>query len=287
MTNLVEPIQDLDTFYADIAATAQQGSLYALIDCAFDLTIRKALRKMQSIALYQETELADMDAYSPRLYWISNEAEIEKIITLCQGKPMLSFIRSQAQLGALKQHLEYLLKVYCEDNTEWPLRYADTRILPALFNVLNKPQLNTLLAPLHSWFILDRFGVIQRQFGSNQADLLWGKELGVLKMDEQQFAQMLDAATADSILATIQEKHSSILLPFTLTEQFKRVQQGIQDAHDVQLNTAPEMLEMALLQLMGAGDLNQSADYQTLKNKLKDGQDLNESINHLPASFWR
>ncbi|MEN9659707.1 MAG: hypothetical protein RL571_3172 [Pseudomonadota bacterium] len=120
MTNLVEVIHDSAALYEDIAASAQYGALYAIVDSAFDLKINKQLRKWPSIALYQNTELADLGPYSPTLYLIGEDdsaAHIAKLLELCKGLPMLSFIRSACNLAGLKQHLEYLLKVYCEDHT--------------------------------------------------------------------------------------------------------------------------------------------------------------------------
>ncbi|MFC7420925.1 DUF4123 domain-containing protein [Iodobacter arcticus] len=290
MTHLVEAIHDSAVLYEDIVASVGYGALYAIVDSAFDLKICKQLRKWPSIALYQNTELAELGSYSPTLYLIGEDdsaAHIAKLLELCKGQPMLSFIRSQCDLAGLKQHLECLLKVYCEDNTEWPLRYADTRILVSLFDVLTAGQKKILLAPIHSWLILDRFGKIQSQFGENQNTALWNLESGVLKMDEKQFAEMIDAAMPDSILATVRDQYSSILLPYTSGEQFKRVEQGINDAKELQLNGAQEILQMALLQLMAAEGVNQSADYAVFKKRIQDGQELADTINHLPATFWR
>ena len=290
MTNLVEVIHDSAALYEDIAASAQYGALYAIVDSAFDLKINKQLRKWPSIALYQNTELADLGPYSPTLYLIGEDdsaAHIAKLLELCKGLPMLSFIRSACNLAGLKQHLEYLLKVYCEDHTEWPLRYADTRILVPLFDVLTAEQKNILLGPIHNWMIPDRFGKIKSQLGENINTALWCFESGVLKMDEKQFAEMIDAAVPDSILATVRDKYSSILLPYTSGEQFKRVEQGIKDAKELQLNGDQEILQIALLQLMAAEGLNQSADYAVFKKRIHDGQELADAINHLPATFWR
>lgn len=288
MTHLVEAIHDSAVLYEDIAASAQYGALYAIVDSAFDLKISKQLRKWPSIALYKNTELAELGPYSPTLYLIGEDdsaAHIAKLLELCKGQPMLSFIRSQCDLAGLKQHLEYLLKVYCEDNTEWPLRYADTRILVPLFDILTVEQKNILLGPIHSWLIPDRFGKIKSQLGENTAP--WCFESGVLKMDEKQFAEMIDAAAPDSILATVRDQYSSILLPHTSGEQFKRVEQGIKDAKELQLNGAQEILQIALLQLMAAENMHQSVEYAVFKKRIHDGLELADAINHLPAAFWR
>jgi hypothetical protein len=290
MTNLVEVIHDTAALCDAIASGAEYGALYAIVDSAFNLGISKQLKKWPSVELYQNTELADLGKYSPVLYLIGEEhsaAHIAKLIELCKGQPMLSFIRSACDLSDLKLHLEYLLKVYCEDNTEWPLRYADTRILISLFDVLNEEQKSILLEPVHCWMIPDRFGKIQNQFGNNKNTALWNAEAGVLKMDENQFSKMIDAATPDSILATVRDQYSSILLPYACGEQFKRVEQGVKDAKELQLNGAQEVLQMALLQLMAAEGINQSADYAVFKKRILDGQELADAINHLPATFWR
>ncbi|AMC34083.1 DUF4123 domain-containing protein [Janthinobacterium sp. B9-8] len=290
MTNLVEVIHDSAVLYEDIDASVGYGALYAIVDSAFDLKIIKKLKKWPSIALYQNTELAELGPYSPTLYLIGEDncaAHIAKLIELCEGQPMLSFIRSACDLAGLKQHLECLLKVYCEDNTEWPLRYADIRILVPLFDVLTVGQKKILLGPIHSWLIPDRFGKIQNQFGENKNTALWNFEAGVLKMDEKQFAEMIDAAVPDSILATVRDQYSSILLPYTSGEQFKRVEQGVKDAKELQLNGAQEILQIALLQLMAAETTNQSVDYAMFKKRIHDGQELADAINHLPAAFWR
>ncbi|MGL4602503.1 MAG: DUF4123 domain-containing protein, partial [Iodobacter sp.] len=204
MTHLVEEIIN-PALLLEIAGSTQQGFLYAIIDCAFDLGIRKPLRKWSSVPLYQATELADLAPYSPELYLVDEKQQpqnIEQLIALCKGQPMLSFIRSPLELMPLKEHLEYLLKVYCEDNTEWPLRYADTRILIPLFEVLTEEQKKILLGPLEHWFIPDRFGMIQDITGENQPDKKWQAAMGSLKMDEIQFTAMVDAAMPDSILST-------------------------------------------------------------------------------------
>ncbi|MGL4605694.1 MAG: hypothetical protein ACRCU9_16265, partial [Iodobacter sp.] len=131
------------------------------------------------------------------------------------------------------------------------------------------------------------FGMIQDITGENQPDKKWQAAMGSLKMDEIQFTAMVDAAMPDSILSTIRDEYSSILLPYSSGDQYRRVVQGIKDAKELHLHGSQDILQMALIQLMSAEDPQTSSEYQRFKNKIKSGDELADSINHLPAEFWR
>lgn len=133
--------------------------LFALVDGAFDDQFLAPRRRkpLPNLSLYADTPLQGFALAAPHLLVAppapnARLAWLQSIHEACTGKPMLSVLASTLDGPALQQHLRPYLQARTPDTLEWPLRWADTRVLPALLEALEPDQHAHLLAPLLGWW---------------------------------------------------------------------------------------------------------------------------------------
>ncbi len=136
---------------------------YALVDTAFDHE-GTALRVSgnEGLALYSHGQLAALSGVSPILYALSTgdtdqlQRQLSRFLHHCQGRPMLSFIRSKLQVSDLCDGWQSLLEVETEDKECYLLRFADTRVLPTLAG--HEKIWKRLAADVTAWWTIERDG---------------------------------------------------------------------------------------------------------------------------------
>ena len=116
---------------------------------------------------------------------------------------MLSFVATPMPGIELADSLKQLAIARTADNTRWPLRFADTRVLPVLLAELraahNEPA---FLANLPAWWWPGRDGSLEGRFAdSGKRPPMQMEEVDdELPMDDPCFARMMDAAQADGVI---------------------------------------------------------------------------------------
>jgi hypothetical protein len=86
-----------------------------------------------------------------------------------QSQHCLSWLVSLVDLTKLREHLRSLTRVTTEDGSRYPMRFYDTRILPAWYQMLDHKQEAHVLAPIESWAYMDREHMPCTLFGQAQA----------------------------------------------------------------------------------------------------------------------
>jgi hypothetical protein len=136
---------------------------YALVDTAFDHE-GKVLHVpgSEGSPLYHQGELAAFSGVSPVLHALSTgdldrlQHKLSRFLHHCQGRPMLSFIRSKLQVSDLRDGWQSLLEVETEDKECYLLRFADTRVLPTLAG--QEKIWKRLAADVTAWWTIERDG---------------------------------------------------------------------------------------------------------------------------------
>lgn len=119
-------------------------------------------------------------------------------------KPGVSLLWSALELDELARQLRafHLARVPEKGGREMLLRWYDTRILPALLDLLRPDQRAALLENVQRLQYFDRFGELQQWplDATSEAGL---PALPPLRLDEQQYARLLDACEPDVAIAQL------------------------------------------------------------------------------------
>lgn len=195
---------DFPALLADLSrrvVNAAEGHYwYALVDTAFDHE-GKALRVPgnEGLALYQQGRLASLSGVSPVLYALSTDdtdqlkRQLSRFLHHCQGRPMLSFIRSKLPVSDLRDGWQSLLEVETEDKECYLLRFADTRVLPAL--AIQEKIWGRLAADVTAWWTIGRDGLLL----DLALPVLPGHNEDPLQIDNDCLAELLRAGEVDAM----------------------------------------------------------------------------------------
>jgi len=149
---------------------------YALIDCAFAPTeVPELLAGTPAetvLSLYADTPLKDYEELAPILVQLPAEhtercTVIARWLTLCDGKPMLSFIACGLAIEELTRHFSAFLLVRDDDGTRYTLRFADVCMTPDILACLHPEQKQAWLSGMYDWWIIARDGALQRLGGTD------------------------------------------------------------------------------------------------------------------------
>lgn len=266
---------------------------YALIDTAFDEPLGQRLQRQSGSrwrSIYHGTSLAELCDVSPCLLDITAAQEplrpFDHLLDRCSGKPMLSFLSSQLDIDDLAVHLRPLIEVITEDELRWPLRFADTRITPALVDTLDPHQRRALLEPIGGWYIIGRTGELTSLDTSTTATGAMSKVEQPLSISDEQFARLLSASEPDTIIETM-----TIVAPETLTDKtpgdvFSIVRHHclIADRHGIHAND--DRTRLALLGLSLPPGATESEPMLTILGRVSRGEHFSALLDELPDAFW-
>lgn len=139
---------------------------YALVDTVFDYPDGKfAWEYSDAVNCYAgDPQLDALASAAPCLVPLPNDEglvhRLTSILRHCSARLMLSFFATE---GSGPKQLEHWRKFYMarlDDGQEMLLRFADTRVLPNLQNVLAAHQWGMLCWEIRDWYYVGRNGKI-------------------------------------------------------------------------------------------------------------------------------
>lgn len=190
----------LADLFGRVVNAAEGHYWYALVDTAFDHE-GKMLRVPgnEGLALYQQGRLGALSGVSPVLYALSTgyadqlQRQLSRFLHHCQGRPMLSFIRSKLRVSDLSKGWQSLLEVETEDKERYLLRFADTRVLPTLAG--QEKIWKRLAADATAWWTIGRDG----QLLDLALPALPERNEDLLQIDNDCLAEVLRAGEVDAM----------------------------------------------------------------------------------------
>lgn len=201
-----------DALLAQVSSASPSDHWFAILDSAFDHK-GKRLRWFNKnlFEVYHQGHLAGLAHVSPILIPLQHESkrleqELMRLLAHCRGRPMLSFIRSKLSAEAIRKQWQSILEIETEDAQTFVLRFADTRVLPALIEIGEVWQ--RVAGVIAEWQIIGRNGdlvalELPRAPDTNNAPL---------RIDDKALAQLLKSGEADA-LANVLDEHFPELLP--------------------------------------------------------------------------
>ena len=229
----------------------------ALIDSAFDYpACETVLYAAGSINCYSANEFAGLQKAAPLLVPIpvkGADALLRSILRHCAARPMISFIASRIPLAELSEHWRSLHRVGVVDQQKMLLRFADTRVLSRLPEILNSSQWLSYSAPLVHWLVLDRTGAFA-PIPLAPTDALPDQ---AIKLSEQQVDALLLASQPDAIIELLKNAMSDVIPDSLRNSDFYELIRGscqLAASHGIELFADVFSLAVAACLTMGASN---------------------------------
>lgn len=253
----IYPASREDTWHVqlmELRTQFPQAHLYALIEGVLNEACYPLLKRSGSLpffALYANTPSADEETLcvSPILVEYSDSARSTWISLLkkTSGLPAVSIIVTPESLVQLANRLTPWCIVDAADQT-LALSFADTRILPELFQVLNQQQLAQFCGPALHWQYLTRTAAWQElplpKAGPN--DLA---PANAVMLSDKQCSQLMTASEPDSVLFQLQRSASHLVECHTPARAHELVRYWLACANHAQIEGAPERLDLCVMGL--------------------------------------
>ena len=266
--------------------------VYALADGVFDETLlnKRPFSRLSKHSLYDGMSLQEFGHAAPHLLALPDEpSELDDCLKntsgACSGKPMLSFMASCLSADSLRSHLSPYLVARTEDGTEWPIRWADTRVLPGLLDALDAKQRAHLLSPLYTWWSIDRQGTLGAWTGTADPSPA-PADFDALPLSDGVFAHLVDLGEADAILANIHDVQPDVVQQHRPSECHARVVKHFLIADQHGISAAGAVQHFCTLGLLLAEDFTRHPAMATLLQRTLKGSDYASEIKALPACFW-
>lgn len=266
---------------------------YILLDACFDQNLPTVFpwRRHVEGTLYDDTRLAGLNAVAPHLLRLPDDPEkqltwLNELAASCSGKPMLSVLCSALPAQALIAHFRPYLLARTEDSLEWPVRWADTRVLPILIASLKPAEYTHFMAPIHGWSCLDRSGEMLEWLGDG-LPYPAPADFDCWPLDDARFSQLVAEAEADAIIAALHDTQPDL---FDLQEHATNhacVKKHLAIASQYGIESAGSRRHFAMLALMLNDDFAEHSAMQAVLKHTLDGGDYAAEIASLPADFWQ
>ncbi|KQV79808.1 hypothetical protein ASD15_17425 [Massilia sp. Root351] len=248
--------------------TAAQPDLHwaALIDSAFDYPAGATLPYAAgSINCYTADEFQGLQKAAPWLVPIHgdyrSEAHFRSILRHCAARPMISFLASRVPLAELSEHWRSLHRVSVVDQQKMLLRFADTRVLSALPDILAPSQWLSYSSPLVHWLVLERTGTFT-QIPLAPAGALPDQSI---KLSEPQVDALLIASQPDAIIELLKNAMSDVVPDSLRNSEFYELISGscqLAASHGIELFA--DVFSLAVAACLTMGETNRSSEVDAL-----------------------
>lgn len=266
---------------------------YILLDASFDQNLPTVFpwRRQVEGTLYDDTRLAGLKAVAPYLLRLPDDSEkqltwLNELAALCSRKPMLSLLCSAVPAEALIAHFRPYLQARTEDSLEWPVRWADTRVLPILIASLTTAERMYFMAPIHVWSCLDRSGEMLEWSGDGLPNPV-PADVDCWPLDDARFSHLLTEAEADAIIGALHDTHPDLFDELEPAIVHAIVKKSLPLANLYGLESAGSRQHLAMLALMLDDKFAEHPAMQAVLNKSREGGDYAVEIAALPAEFWQ
>lgn len=252
----------------------------ALVDTAFDHEGK--LLKMagcEGLPVYHQGKLQILASVSPTLFELSETApdlldrQLSRLLHHCCGRPMLSFIRSPLPVEVLCERWQKLLEVETEDSQSYLMRFADTRVLPALAE--QKDIWNRLATDITTWWTVGRNGSLTALDMPQTPE----HDDSPLRISNDSLSALLEAGEVDAMAEYMYEYFPDLLATRDGAANYRLLAQAtaLYDKHGIQ--GASEQYALGVAVLLTEGRLLANPAFEDwLAEKTWQAQGIEEAL---------
>lgn len=264
----------------------------AMIDGAFDESFFADAFRTPSprISLYEHAPLKSFGQAVPFLVQAPSPGNellswTKHLLAACEARPMWSLIASAVGMHELARHMSPFLIAQCEDKLEWPVRWGDARVLPALLNTLSSDLTAELLRPMYRWFASSRQGEVLSWSGPG-AYREPGASHEKMHIDDATFARLVDATEADAVLAQIYDTEPELLRYRQPSDCYRLISRQLEVADQFGIDQPGPRKHFCAMSLYLTEEFLQAPDMQSLLANVKAGRDYFSEFAALSVDFW-
>ena len=193
-------------------------------------------------------------------------------------------LASPCKTRELAEHFRPYLIGRTEDGMEWPIRWADTRVLPHFIQALPKDIRTSLLRVVVVWGATSRDG----------AACFWYEErldvppprFDKLPLSDAMFAQFVDIAEAEAVVAKIDELQPAMLRARQPSDCHRLVTRQLAIADQFNMQQARVRQHFSMLAFMLREEFVFDTEMQRLLGRFRDSANYDAEISDLSDHFW-
>ncbi len=230
-------------------------SWFALVDCAFDYDQPGIALLGARNALYAYDGMSDLLAASPYLIELPAhdegllQQEVATLLRHRKERPMLSFIGSFSSAHAVNENFRAFANAATEDDQEFLLRFADTRVLPGIPPALRAAYWDGMTCLLTDWIAIDRSGRLHPlPLNPNRAPFQ-----GRFQLSSAEFAALVANGEPDAVLDVIAEGNPEALPGLDRAAIYNRVADACSFAQRHQVQAFPDVVALSYMALLNCG----------------------------------
>jgi len=249
----------------------------------------------QSRAILRKTQYTiDDDDFGPWLMQAPEEETdqaqwLEKLIDTCTRRPALSIIVTEHCADEIENTLATLITANTTDKQSFYCRFADTRIIPELIQVLSTQQKEVVLATIKHWYFVNRAGNMERALSKEEkqgASVFYAPV--PLLLNEQQFAYMLEASEPDNIFSMLCELSPELVPEKKRGEFHAKLKRILAMAQTKRIFDIQDQLQFTMLALSFGEEFHQHQILQDTWKKLNAQTDkLGNLMAGWPDDIWQ
>ena len=182
----------------------------ALIDTAFDHGTSPLRWNERVWPVYCQGRLERLAKVSPVLLALDVEnpqrlnRALSRLLHHCQGRPMLSFLQTRLTPEQLVETWQTVLELQPDEGQPLLLRFADTRPLPDIAQLLADTAWRGLSAYVTQWHYLDRSSRLQHLETASSADAAAPAD-GLVRVDDETLFEFMRRSLPDALANALQE----------------------------------------------------------------------------------
>lgn len=227
----------------------------ALVDGAFDHGQAGCSLPNERHALYDYDGMSDLLAASPFLMALTThdedrlQLELAALLRHRKERPMLSFIGTSSPSSAVNEKFRLFTNAVTDDDQEFLLRFADTRVLPALPGALRPAYWDGMTCLLADWIVIDRAGKLQElPLRANRTPCK-----DKFRLSSAEFAALVTNGEPDAIIDVIAESNPEALPEMRRSAIYDKVADACSFAHKHKVRAFPDLVALAYLALLNDG----------------------------------
>lgn len=222
----------------------------ALVDTAFDYEkVALRLAGANETSIYFNGRLEALADVSPKFFELSAangeplRKQLGRLLRHCSGRPMLSFICCKLSASDLRERWQNLLEVETADGESYVLRFADTRVLPAVAE--QEVIWSRLSADIDKWWVIGRDGKLA-ELPKTEAP---SSDNTPIKIGHDVLSALLDAGQVDAMADYLREHFPELLSLRDGAGNYKLLSQTLAlcAAHGIDATTEQYALAIATL----------------------------------------
>jgi hypothetical protein len=255
----------------------------ALVDGAFDHKQAGPSLPNERHALFDCDGMSDLLAASPFLIVLTTHDEsrlrfeLTALLRHRKERPMLSFIGTSASVASVNEHFRLFANAVTDDDQEFLLRFADTRVLSGLPGALRQAHWDGMTCLLASWMVIDREGKLQAlPLRADRVPLE-----AMFRLSPAEFANLVTNSEPDAVIDVIAESNPEALPDVPRAAIYGKVADACSFAHKHKVRAFPDLVALAYVALLndGKGLKNPRLSEMLLRSQWQSGRLINELMD--------